>query len=432
MINILVADSVENELNHLILLLEDYKAHHYEFDKILNILDTNDEQEAMEVIQQKDIDILFVSNDMEKVAFSAYKKDRETLIISVSDKPQRIRKWCIDHLIKPLSQELINLRVRSYLDIVISRKVGIKDYHKKVIYDLSIVPNLQLFWRDYFTTSSNLNGVIHLIYSLGLKQIDRGVASTIEIIEEDKNFTFKFLTQLDKEIMDYLTSLKRDVEFQQKEDGLLFEVSLDEEDIINEKAGELEDLALEYLSYDKLEILNDFLAQSEIAESEEKLEEFKEKITKSEKLQEDEIDSYIDHKRNLGQKRYTFLDRLDMKIFSSIVDALRKILEGEKERITIDEVAKIEDYISNLSKILGIYQSAKEVVIRLGKLEELLLKNGKKIEDSGKSGVEAIGLLVTTLENWRDKLSNRKESSEDFIDSELVDNLEAVATKLLN
>ncbi len=432
MINILVADSVENELNHLILLLEDYKANHYEFERILNILDTNDEQEAMEVIQQKDIDILFVSNDMGKVAFSAYKKDRETLIISVSDKPQRIRKWCIDHLIKPLSQELINLRVRSYLDIVISKKVGIRDYRKQVIYDLSIVSNIQLFWRDYFTTSSNLNGVIHLIYSLGLKQIDRGVVSTIEVIEEDKNFTFKFLTKLDKEIMDYLASLKRDVEFQQREDGLLFEVSLDEEDIINEKAGEFEDLTLEYLSYDKLEILNDFLAQSEIAESEEKVEEFKEKITESEHLQEHEIDSYIDHKRNLGQKRYTFLDRLDMKIFSSIVDALRKILEEEKERITIDEVAKIEDYISNLSKILGIYQSAKEVVIRLGKLEELLLENGKKIEDSGKIGVETIGLLVTTLENWRDKLSNRKESSEDLIDSELVDNLEAVATRLLN
>ena len=53
MFNILVVDSIENELNHLIFLLEDYKAENNNFDKILNIIDANSEQEAIDILNKE-------------------------------------------------------------------------------------------------------------------------------------------------------------------------------------------------------------------------------------------------------------------------------------------------------------------------------------------------------------------------------------------
>ncbi len=70
MFNILVVDSIENELNHLIFLLEDYKAENNNFDKILNIIDANSEQEAIDILNKEKIHILFISSDMESSCFS--------------------------------------------------------------------------------------------------------------------------------------------------------------------------------------------------------------------------------------------------------------------------------------------------------------------------------------------------------------------------
>jgi len=432
MFNILVADSMEYELNHIILLLEDYKANNPEFDKILNVIDTESREEAIEIIKREKIDILFISLDMDRVAFEAYKNNKKTLIVSITEDKHRLRKWYADSLNRPISQNVFNLRLRSYLDILVNRKIGIKEYEKRTIYDLSLVSNLQLFWEDYFTTRLSVNKVIHTIYGIGLVQIDRGISSTIDVVERDDSITFKLSTEMNSEVLTYLDTIKDDIEFRKYEDSVEFDINLNTDKTREfEEAGEFEDFALEYLSYDRFEILNDFLIQNEIAENEESIKELEKKLYTSNEVQIEEIEAYIHRKKNLGKRRYIFLDNTDLKIFGDIIDSLESLLiNNSGEKISIDEVGTVVDAISNIAQILTIYPPAKQIVNLLNKFETTLLSNGKKVEELGKNGVEKIGQIIELLSNWRHSLLKRENPEEDLIDDKFIDALKDILNSL--
>jgi hypothetical protein len=416
MFNILVADSVENELNHLILLLEDYKANNPEFDRILNIIDASSYDDAINIIDNNQIDILFISSDMDKVAFKAYKKDFNTLIISASNSFERLKKWYIDHLVKPFCKEIFNLRFRSYLDILIFNKVGISSYERTLSYDLNIISNLHLFWKSHFSTKSNQNEIVHIIYSLSLSQIDRGIPSTVTVVESDTKTIFRLKTELNSTILKDLEKIERGVKFSKNENELEFVLDLTSEEVnISSKMGEYEDFALEYLSYDKLDLLNDFLTQHDLIEEENGIREFEERLAKSgeEDFKYEDFEIYIQRKKRQGEKRYSFMDETDLKVFGDIVDELETMIINNRNGVlSMDEIEFLIDHLENISQILSIYPSAKSVSQMIENISEKLLINGKSVVEHREDGLNIVGRVVELLGDWTRMLSKRESSEE--------------------
>ena len=431
MFNILVADSAEQELNHLIFLLEDYKANHPEFDRILNIIDSNNIDETLDIIEQDNIDILFISSDMDRVAFEAYKKNFEILIISVSNDSDRLKKWYIDHLKKPLCGDIFNLRLRSYLDILVFKKVGIQSYERRIQYDLNIISNLHLFWENHFTIKANQNEIIHTIYSLGLFQIDRGIASLITVVEEDHRIRFILETKTGKEFLTYLDKIERKVEYKRNVNHIEFEVILNNEEVdFNEKLGEYEDFALEYMNYDRLEILNEFLVKNDIFESQTNMDNI-EKNVFSKDVTSDNIETYINKKHRTDKKLYIFLDGLDLKIFGDLIDSFETLLiNNSGDGFSIDEVEELVDLTFNISQILSIYPSSYIISSDLTELSKKLLTNAKQIEKGGIKSLKIISKMVENLSDWRRAILKRERQEDDFIDGKLINSFKKVLVNL--
>jgi|GEM_PF-5490808 hypothetical protein len=431
MFNILVVDSIENELNHLIFLLEDYKAQNNNFDKILNIIDANSEQEAMNILNKEKIHILFISSDMDRVAFQTYKRNRDILIISVSQDKQKLRKWYADQLQKPFRPEIFNLRLRSYIDILIFKRIGINYFEREIIYDLNLVSNLYLFWETYFATKqSNQNEIIQTIYSLALSQIDRGISSKIKVIETNQSMAFQLETDFNNEFIDDLKQIEKVCKFSYGENYIEF--FLNSNSIIDEKIEEYEDFALEYLSYDRLDLLNNFLAQHDLIEDENLIEDFKDKISVFEQVSHEEIRSYIKTKKRQSKKSYIFMDKIDLKIFEEFLLKFKTIVYNENYSLSINNIEIFINIFGDLSQILSIYPTAKAITKNLNDLSEQLLSQGGKILENSKETIEHLEKLFVVLQNWHSELSIRTDKSLDLIDHELLNHFEIVKTNLFN
>ena len=48
---------------------------------------------------------------------------------------------------KTFRPEIFNLKLRSYIDILIFKRIGINDFEREIIYDLNLVSNLYLFGK---------------------------------------------------------------------------------------------------------------------------------------------------------------------------------------------------------------------------------------------------------------------------------------------
>ncbi len=435
MFNILVVDSIENELNHLIFMLEDYKATNTDFDKILNIIDANNETDANKILQTEKIHILFVSSDFDKIAFDTYKQNRDLLIVSVSKERQRLKKWYTDQLIKPFKSEFFNLRLRSYLDILIYKRIDISDFERKIIYDLSLVSNLYLFWENYSNARrTNQHEIVQAIYSLALSQIDRGISSKITVTENNEFLAFQLETRFNPEFVFELKQIQKICNFYVNENMIEFEVNLISNE--NEKLDEYEDFALEYLNYDRLEILNNFVSEHNVIEDEALIEEFEYKISSANDFSREDIKNYIRRKRGQSNKRYIFMDQVDMKIFEDLLvkfkEALYNSNKNTKENISIDSLEIIVHLFADLSQILSIYPMAKAVTKGLDDMGERLLSQGRHISEIGKEAVVCLEDVFISLSLWHEHLSKREDLSFDLINDHLFNSFEMAKNKLFN
>jgi hypothetical protein len=418
MFNILVADSMENELNHLIFLLEDYKANNPEFDEIINIIDADNYDDAKEIVERENIDILFISTDMDKIAFHAYKKSNRTLIISIGESYNRLKKWYIDHIRKPILKTLFHLKFRSYLDILFFKKTGINSFIKVSTYDLSLISNLHVFWENHFTTRSNINEIIHIIYSLGIYQIDKGVESIIEVLETEKDISFIFKTEVHNDLIQHLDKIRRGFHFEMDGNHLTFQAFFDDSSF-DELLGEYEDFALEYLSYDKLEILNSFLLEHDIA-NEESLKKLESKLGSDSSMEI--IRKHVDRKNHKASTKFSFMDREDLEIFGMELEKFEELLINvEDKQFSPVELSIMVDFFGNISKTLIVYPSTKDISYKLRELCDALLTNGDLIRDDKKTLFTKVNSLIEHLDDWHRALSYRgNDSSDDLKDREII------------
>jgi hypothetical protein len=295
---------------------------------------------------------------------------------------------------------------------------------------------LHLFWKSHFSTKSNQNEIVHIIYSLSLSQIDRGIPSTVTVVESDTKTIFRLKTELNSTILKDLEKIERGVKFSKNENELEFVLDLTSEEVnISSKMGEYEDFALEYLSYDKLDLLNDFLTQHDLIEEENGIREFEERLAKSgeEDFKYEDFEIYIQRKKRQGEKRYSFMDETDLKVFGDIVDELETMIINNRNGVlSMDEIEFLIDHLENISQILSIYPSAKSVSQMIENISEKLLINGKSVVEHRKDGLNIVGRVVELLGDWTRMLSKRESSEEDFITDEMVDTLNYVLSSLGN
>jgi hypothetical protein len=433
MFNVLVADSSENELNHLIFLLEDYKANNPEFDHIVNIIDADSYDKALEIVESRQIDILFISTEMDKIAFKAYKKSNRTLIISIGDDYSRLRNWYIDHIRKPLLKTLFHLKFRSYLDILFFKKVGINSFVKVTTYDLSLISNLHIFWESHFTTRSNVNEVLHIIYSLGIYQIDMGRESIIEVIETENDISFVLKTEVKYDLIQHLEKIRRGIDFVIDEHKLTFQVFFDDS-AFDELLGEYEDFALDYLNYDKLETLNSFLLEHDLKDSEDSIK-MLEKELGTDKVTTETLKKYLGRKTHKASIHFSFMDESDLKSFGKILERFEQILvDNDGVSFSIEEFEEMIDLLTDLSRMLVIYPSTRDTALKLRELCSTILSDGRIIRENDEHFVKSVGKVVEDLDDWHRALSKRRSDvlDEDLRDHSLIDSIDIIIDKYKN
>jgi hypothetical protein len=411
--NILVADTFEDDLNEILFLIADYKANNPEFDHVINILEANSFEKADKVIERNNIDVLYISHDLDELAFKAYKKNHKTLIISIGVAyDERLKSWYIGHFQKPYTKSIFQTNLRSYLDILFFKKSGINSFRKVYFYDFSLISNLHIFWETHFSTRTNLNETLHLIYSLAIYEIDHGRNSSLNVIETEKDITFVFNSSLNANLLRYLNSIRRHISFKLSEDNKIILRVLFIDSEFDALLGDYETFAVDYLDYKQTHILDAFILEHDMEDST-ALDELERELN-SDEVTAKTISKYFGHKSRKASLHYSFMSDGDLKDFGDFLQGVEAVIHNnEKDSFSAEELTEVLDHLTKLSQLLAVYNGSRDLSIKLRTFVDTVLFNQSIIRGEDKNFMKKVETLIEKFDDWHKALSERMDNFDD-------------------
>jgi len=404
--NILVADSAEHELNHIILLLEDYQASIDEECEGIKILETSDREKALDILERERVDLLFVSTDMESIAVESHKKSLDTLMVAISYNDEIMKDWFIDLIRKPVNDEMFKLKLNIYINILKERKNRLHSYRRNVLYDIDSSDNLYFFWKHHFTNKWNINRVVNSLYIITLQQLSKGIKSKIEVVEDSREFQLFLYTEISDEVESLIKNICKKMDY--KIDGNRIEFIINFEDHRQQRVEEIrehESFAFDHLDTESIELLNDYLMQSNIAEEED---------TKDSELQ-----------------IFDFMSETDLELFEESTSRIEILfLDYNGKSFSPKELRVIVTSLESIKSSLQNYKDTAELSERVGGLSKAVLMNMLKFQENAGTLIDDLTTLITMLGTWHNSVIYQGASSIDFMFQDIFESIDEIHKKL--
>jgi hypothetical protein len=412
--NILVVDSKEFDLKNLTIMLEEYKESHNDTEKEIQIFESDTREDAFQRLREDNIDLIFIPIELESLAVQIHKEhlENQPLMVTISDdKETLIKEWFIDILFKPINIELLKLKFRFYMSVAEEKKKENHKFNRRIIYKIDSPDNLYFFWKLHFTSRWNLNRVISNLYIVVLKQLKRGKTSEIEISETENELKLFIRTEIDDFIKDLVSNLcNNKMSSNLSDNSIEFLISFDDQKQQEVEAiRENESFALENLDPESIDLLNDYMIQSSIAEDED--------------IKRDENDIKV----------FDFMNADDLTLFDKSISNIERLLfeyNNNEKKLDPKELRVLVVSMEGIKESLQSYRETIELSENIEALAKMILINMVKFQENGSEIVEDLISVITMLSTWHNSISQQGASSIDFMFKDIHEAIDWLKKKL--
>jgi hypothetical protein len=395
---VLVVDSAESELNSIAEVLEEYKS---ESGGDFQIIKATSRALALQEIGSDGIDLMFISTDIESFAIEMHKQYPTSLSVALSHSGVVLKEWFMDSIKKPISPETFRLKLQLYFSILSERKREDKEYSRRVRYKIDSLSNLYFFWKNHYTNRWNIHRVINSLYIIALNQFERGIKSDVEITDSSREFNLVYRTTIDRETRELLETLCKKVEFSVDEEKHTIEFHLHSSEFKDEDSvRDVEQLALKYLDRDSVDLLNDYLAQSNLAERE-------------------------DTDRESNIQIFNFMKEEDLELFEEGTSKIEILsLDYNGDGFSSRELKAVITSLESIKVSLNSYKDTEELSKRVGNLNRAILKGISKFYSGADELIEQLITIVTMLGTWHNSVIYQGATSVDFMFKDIYDSID--------
>lgn len=209
---VLIVDDNRDNILTIELLLEDLEC----CSSALEILSANNGKEAVDIIERRHIDLVFMDIMMPvmdgiEATKAIREKNSKVMIIAISalddeeSKRNMLSYGCEDYIRKPLDSNVFKKRVKNYIELIELREsikydnnaknLFTKNVHnRELIFRINSKPSLAEYWEYFLTDTSkkvdDLSDCVRIIYALGAFLIAHKVSFNIVAEENPEELYF--------------------------------------------------------------------------------------------------------------------------------------------------------------------------------------------------------------------------------------------------